>query len=162
MLLLSNSGILTSCQLHRDLWMNQMFIILNQLETQVSICMNIYTSVHDTVNIYHWRELPQVSFLSRQKFCHQKTHLLSWQKYACRNKHVFTESNICRDKSFITIILSWQRCCHNKHIFIMAKQVFVVTNTCLLQQKCYLWQRPPMIKASSQETTVRFSQIIII
>ena len=35
----------------------------------------------------HWQKLPQVSFLSRHKFCHCK-HLLSWQKtFFCRDKH---------------------------------------------------------------------------
>ena len=69
---------------------------------------------------YHWRELPQVSFLSRQKFCaclsrqnpffpRQKHAIilsrqifvvtnvsLSRQTYFCRDKHVF-----CRDKSML-------------------------------------------------------------
>ena len=38
---------------------------------------------------YHWRELPQVSFLSRRNtyvFCCDKSMLLLRQRYACRNK----------------------------------------------------------------------------
>ena len=69
---------------------------------------------------YHWRELPQGSFLSWQKFCHNKpmfvmtkhvfcydksmlvaTKLLLWQTYFCRDKHIFvvTEKHL----------LSWQK-----------------------------------------------------
>ena len=66
--------------------------------------------------IYHLRELPQVSFLSQQKFCRDKhvfvvtkyvfwcdksmlvaTKLLSQQTYFCCNK-TFVVSNICRSK----------------------------------------------------------------
>ena len=36
---------------------------------------------------YHWSELPQVPFLSQQKFFRDKTDLLSPQKYACRDKN---------------------------------------------------------------------------
>ena len=60
----------------------------------------------------HWREVPQVSFLSRQ------TRVLSQQKYACRGK-TFVATNI---------ILSQQKFCHNK-------LTFVATNTCLSRQK---------------------------
>ena len=82
---------------------------------------------------YHWRELPQGSFLSRQKSfvdkylsqqtraCHNKTHLLSRQKY----KHNFVATSI---------LLSRQKMC------------FVMTNTCLSRQKWYLWQLPPVIE----------------
>ena len=66
-----------------------------------------------TPNSYHWRELPQVSFLSRQKFC--------------RDKIMFVATNICRDKNIF---------CHNKHDFVatsvlLSRQAyFVATNTC--------------------------------
>ena len=46
-------------------------------------------------DVYHWRELPQVSFLSRQtRVCRDKTRLLSRQKYACRDKTVVA-TNTC-------------------------------------------------------------------
>ena len=88
--------------------------------------------------------MPQVSFLSQQKFC-RKTRLLSQQKYACRNKtsvltklclsqpnifvatnkHMFVATNVlsrqayfCHDKSKLVatkLYLSGQKCvCHNK------------------------------------------------
>ena len=46
-------------------------------------------------DVYHWWELPQVSFLSRQtRVCRDKTRLLSRQKYACRDKHVRAKYNL--------------------------------------------------------------------
>ena len=51
-------------------------------------------------NQYHWRELLQVSFLSRRKFCRDK-HVfvatkvsLSRQKYVCRDKRVFVATKV--------------------------------------------------------------------
>ena len=73
---------------------------------------------------YHWRELPQVSFLlwqrriCRDKMCFVTTKLslwlLFWQAYFCCNKHVFPEKT-----SF----------------FVCDKSMLVMTNTCLLRQK---------------------------
>ena len=65
---------------------------------------------------YHWRVLPQVSFSLRQRFCSNKTHLLSRQKYAC-----------C-DKTFVatSLPLSWQT----------QNTSFVMTKVCLSQQTC--------------------------
>ena len=88
---------------------------------------------------YHRRDLPLVSFLSRQntsfvvtKVCLSwqifvATKVLSRQAYFCRDKHVFvtTKNVFCCDKKHV---LSWQKAC------------FVVTNTYLSQQKWYLWQ----------------------
>ena len=92
------------------------------------------------VGDYHWRELPQVSFLSLQKVllwqtrvCHDKTHLLSRQNY------------------FITknMILSQQTFWHSKHTFIAEKTCFVMTTfvmtRLLSRQIWYLWQLLPMI-----------------
>ena len=78
------------------------------------------------VRSYHWRELPQVSFrrdkhqtfcrekllLSRQtRLCLDKTHLLSRQRYACRDKHNFVATKVlsrqaffCRDKRRVMIL----------------------------------------------------------
>ena len=59
---------------------------------------------------YHWWELPQASFLSRQKFC------------VCRNKHV------CRDKT--RLLLRQKYACHDKR--------FVVTKLCLSWQNIFV------------------------
>ena len=98
---------------------------------------------------YHWGELPQVPFLSRQKFCRDKhvfvatKHVfvprkyLSRQAYFCRDK-----KRVCRDKSklVVTKLLSRQNyVCRDKSIFAYAppqkKKMFciVATNTCLSQ-----------------------------
>ena len=53
---------------------------------------------------YHWLELPQVSFLSRQ------TRLLSRQKYACRDK---------------TFVATKDVFCHDKHVFVATKMILV-------------------------------------
>ena len=63
-------------------------------------------------HVYHWRELPQVSFLSRQNTSFVDkvaTKLLSRQNYVCRYKHVFfatkmilvaaLANDICRHQS---------------------------------------------------------------
>ena len=62
----------------------------------------------------HWRELPQVSSfvvtntrLSRQaRVCHDKTHLLSQQKYARRDKHAFvaTKDILSRQKNPVMFV----------------------------------------------------------
>ena len=57
------------------------------------------------VVIYHWQELPQVSFLLRQKFCH--------------NKHMFVAT---KNTSFVTT-----KAC-------LLRKTFVTTNTCVSQQ----------------------------
>ena len=58
---------------------------------------------------YHWRELPQVSFLSRQKFC-------------CRDKIMFVATKP---------LLRQTRVCRDKHKF---KHHFVATKLCLSRQ----------------------------
>ena len=63
---------------------------------------------------YHWWQRPQVSFLSWQKFRHDKV-----------TKLVMT--NVCHDKSYVA-----------------TKMCFSVTNTGLSWQKWYMWQLPPM------------------
>ena len=68
---------------------------------------------------------------SCRKYRFVATEVLSWQAYFCRDKHVFvmTKRVFCHDKGFVvaSILLSWRKS-------------FVATNTCLLQQKWYLWQ----------------------
>ena len=60
------------------------------------------------VLFYHWRELTQVSFLSRQNTSFVST------------KVCLPRQNICRDK----ICLSGQTFCHDKHTFVTTKDVF--------------------------------------
>ena len=72
---------------------------------------------------YHWRERPQVSFSSRQtRVCHDRTRLLSRQKYACRDKIMFVATKYLSRQT---------RVCRNK--------------TFLSRQNWYLWQLPPVI-----------------
>ena len=91
-----------------------------------------YTGIplSEMTSSYHWQELAQVSFLSKQKFC--------------RNKHVFVMTNAClslQNMSFVTtkVCLLWQKNCRDKILFVATKllswQIFVTTNTCLLRQK---------------------------
>ena len=95
---------------------------------------------------YHWRELPQVSFLSWQKFCHDKrvchdkTGLLSQQKYACRDKS-FVMTELCLSQQnnclWLTYCL-WQKwtkivCdknnnCHD-NFFVATKMILVAAPT---------------------------------
>ena len=84
---------------------------------------------------YHWRELPQVSFLSRQK-------------YACRNK-TFVATKLCLSRQ--NIFVATNICCE-KHVFVATnillspQKTCLSTNTCFLsRQKWYLWQLPPVI-----------------
>ena len=67
--------------------------------------MRAYTYTYTTLTNYHWLELPQVWFLTQQKFCH--------------NKHVF--------------VMTKNVFCHGKK-FVATKHVFVVTQKCLLRQ----------------------------
>ena len=105
-------------------------------------------SVSGEAGYYHWRELPQVSFLSRQMFCRDKQLFVS--QMCCRDKHVFvaTKHVICRNKSMLVatkrlwhqtrvcrdkhnfvatnIILSRQKLCRGNHTFVATKDVIRV------------------------------------
>ena len=107
-----------------------------QLETGVlssSACSSCSILQLNTLEVYHWRELPQVSsffccnktfvvtntcLLQQTYVCCDKTHLLSHQKYACPNKIMFVVRNIyvCRNKTFVVT-----NTCRNKHNFVMTK-----------------------------------------
>ena len=86
---------------------------------------------------YHWRELPQVSFLSREtSVCRDKTRLLPRQKYACRDKKHF-----CRDRH--------NYFCRDKLIFVATNQClsrlnryFVATKVCLSRQNFICHDKP--------------------
>ena len=63
-------------------------------------------------HIYHWRELLQVSFLSRQNFCRDKSMLVATE--LCFLRQIFVAINI---------ILSRQKFCCDKYIFVATKMV---------------------------------------
>ena len=91
--------------------------------------------------------------------------ILSWQKFCC-NKLTVVATNTClswQNMYFVAaeVCLSRQKFCYDKHMFLATNichhsksftcdktRVFVMTNTCLLRQKLYLWQLPPMIVKS--------------
>ena len=85
---------------------------------------------------YHWRELPQVSFLSRQKLC--------LDKYVfCRDKSVLATTKVCRDKNILvatSILWSRQtRICRDKNKLAatqlcLPQQIFAGTKICLSRQ----------------------------
>ena len=77
--------------------------------------------------------------LSRQTFCcdtcvcHNKTHLLSWQKYDCRDKK-YIATNRC---------LSWQTFCHDKNML-----------ACILslrQQMCFVTTKMILVAAPASD-----------
>ena len=99
-------------------WVTWVWLVTDNLQC-IYIQMHEYTCLsvcivtlcvlptHTACVYYHWRELPQVLFLSWQKcccdkltfvmttrVCHNKTCLLSQQKYACHNK-TFVETKLC-------------------------------------------------------------------
>ena len=80
---------------------------------------------------YHSRELPQVRFLSRQKYAYRIIMFaklcLSRQKF-CFDKNMFVTTSI---------LLSRQKTCFVTTSILLSRQkaCFVATNTCLLQQK---------------------------
>ena len=80
--------------------------------------------------------------LSRQAyFCRNQRRVLSWQTCACRNK----------SKPVVTklrCLLSWQKYVLSWHAYLLSRQklCFVMTNTCLLPQKLYLWQLTPVVR----------------
>ena len=59
---------------------------------------------------YHWRELPQVSFLSRQTFCRDK-HVRQNMSFISTKICLSRQTYFCGDKSFVAtnIILSRQK-----------------------------------------------------
>ena len=95
------------------------------------------------------------------RLCRNKTHLLSWQKYACHNKsmlaatkyishnkHLFVTTNLFlswQNTSFVmnNMCLLWQKQArHNKIVFVttklLSRKMFVVTSTFLSRQKYFV------------------------
>ena len=97
------------------IWFKTKFFLYNNTLTteQLGRATSKITCKLTLVWPYHWRVLPQVSFLSRQT-------------RVCRDKQVFvtTKHVFCHNYFFdATKVLSRQQMC------------YVVTNTCLLRQK---------------------------
>ena len=81
--------------------------------------------------VYHWRELPQVSVLSRQRFCRAKG-------FVAPNMYLsFVASKVClsRQKVCREILI-----CHNKHDFI-ATSILLSRQTCVCGDKTRLLAR---------------------
>ena len=81
------------------------------------------------VVIYHWRELPQVSFLSQQKFCRDKHMFVATKNTsfvatkACLLRKTFVITNTCSSKILSYFchdkryVLSWQtHVCRDRHV----------------------------------------------
>ena len=108
-----------------------------EMYDQAINCLQRY-NIRKQVRLYHWQELPQVSFLSWQiHVCHDKTHLLSWQKYTCSNKTFVTTKFCCDRHVFVTTkVLSWQaylvKVSLSQQNICCDKIMFVVTNIWLV------------------------------
>ena len=115
--------------------------------------------------LYHWRELPQVSFLLRQKICPDKTRqntanicrrkhnyvvtkLLLPQIYTCSSQQ---NTSFCRDKSMLFATNAWlsrqifvatKLFCRDKHNFVetkLGKHTFVVASILFSRQRtCFV------------------------
>ena len=91
---------------------------------------------------YYWREVPQVSFLSRQTcVCRDKKGFCR-HKSICRDKSIVRQNYVCRDKIFLS---RQTRVCHGK-CFVATKSIllsrqttcFVATNTAkVLSRQAY-------------------------
>ena len=86
----------------------------------------------------HWRELPQVSFLSRQSFAAANTSFVA-TKVCLWRQNVFRDKIVCRDEHK-TRLLSRQN--YASIIFVATnillsqqRTCFVVTNTCFCRNK---------------------------
>ena len=104
-------------------------------------------SVHKKkVADYHWQELPQVSFLSWQKFCHDKHMFVMTKHIFCRDKSMLVVTklllrfNILSLQNFVmtNIILLWQMFCHDKQTFVMTKDVFCHDKHVFVATKVFL------------------------
>ena len=121
-----------------------------RLSDTSSLAIYIQMQTRQVLANYHWRELPQVSFLSRQMFCHDKHVFVARKNVFCRIKSmlaamkVLSRQNFCRDK-----YSSWQaRVCRAK--------CFVATSILLSRQKGYLWQLPPTLTCFLQQLMLKY------
>ena len=120
--------------------------------------------------------LSQQDYVCRDEHTFDMTKLLSWQTCVCRDEHTSVTTKdlfVCNKHMFVTTkvsllqqkYLSQQNFCCNKNMsqqniccdntyFRCNKRCVLSCQTCLSRQKCrlsqqklYLWQLPPMIKA---------------
>jgi len=132
---------------------------------------------------YLWWELPQVPFLSWQKFVATNMGLAQQNKSFVVTKHVF-----CCDRSMralttflvANIILSWQLFCLSwkttstweKYVYcdksfvttsiLLSRQTRVCCNKTFVTTKIYLWQLPPVIlKRMVTAASVRFCCTVV-
>ena len=89
--------------------------------------------------VCHWRELPQVSFLSCQNGSFVATKVCLPCQNFCRDKIMFVATKyFCHNKS--STCLSQQKFCHDKHTFccdkkrVLSQQTHVVTKVSFSQQ----------------------------
>ena len=143
----------TELELTWALWLKQRPVLYHSTAINVLVQAGVHQSqvlLHiGDAWVYHWRDLPQVSFLSWQKFCLccdksmlVVTKVLSWQNYVYRNK--ICQQNLCHDKYLLqqTILSHQAYFFHDKHKTCLLSgqkyachdKTFVVTNTCLSWQ----------------------------
>ena len=137
-------------------------IHVSQQMSRNSFGNEFYLFVIAHLPLYHWWELPQVSFLSRQKYaCRDKTFAATKICSSRQNifvatkllsRQIFVATKLCLSRQMFVIFfaaakvcLSRQNVCHDKHVFVATnidrekrfvatKDYFVVTNTCLSRQ----------------------------
>ena len=89
---------------------------------------------------YHWRELPQVSFLSQQNTSFVATKACS---NICCDKHNFVTTNTCLSQPIfvITKVVSQTQCCHDKSC-VTAGILLSHQKTCFVATKMILVATP--------------------
>ena len=103
---------------------------------------------------YHWRQLPQASCLMQQKFCCDKTCLLSWQLLTWQNY-------VCCNKIFLSRQI--QLCCNkhtfvSSHMFVVTKHVFYRDKSFLVANTCLSWLKFVVTKVLLRQTSMLLSQ----
>ena len=91
--------------------------------TALSVTFAPVSSPVPPSHFYHWRELPQVSFLSRQKYaCCDKTFVATKLCLSQQNitKIMFVATNVCGNKSFVA---TKHEFCRDKHVFDATKMI---------------------------------------
>ena len=71
----------------------------------------------------------------KYNFCCDKTHLLSWQKYACCDKHIFDVTEVLSWQILSRQLLSWQTNLLLWWKYAHRDNTFCATKMCLSQQK---------------------------
>ena len=95
---------------------------------------------------YHWRELPQVSFWSRQKFCRYKHCFVATKDVFCRDKSMLSATKrlsnrcVCRDKT-----------CRDKHTFAARKHVFCRDKHVFCRHKTFVATKMILVAAPAND-----------